>query len=72
MSLFTNRQAERKSIKNTITADEARRKREEKQNGLRKQKKDLLLQKRRKEGVSGATVHDPQVMEKVFFLNYYS
>jgi importin subunit alpha-1 len=56
---------DRKTIKSTISADEARRKREEKQSGLRKQKKDQLLQKRRREGASGATIHDPQVQEKL-------
>lgn len=59
-----SKQGERKNIKTTLTADEARRKREEKHNSLRKQKKNEVLTKRRRENTGGA-VHDPQILEKV-------
>lgn len=59
---------DRKNIKATLSAEEARRKREEKQITLRKQKKDAVLQKRRRE-TQGGVVHDPQILEKVFIFS---
>ncbi|KAL0481613.1 importin subunit alpha-6/7 [Acrasis kona] len=65
--MFSNQEPTgRKAIKaNTISADEARRKREDKLSGLRKQKKEQILQKRRKEAGLGETIHDPHVQEKL-------
>lgn len=56
---------ERKSIKATISAEEATKKRGDKQMGLRKQKREELLQKRRKEGPSEGKVLTADMQQKL-------
>jgi importin subunit alpha-1 len=60
-----SKQEERKQIKATLTAEEARRKREEKQMGLRKQKREEILQKRRKEGFDENKVLSIDMQQKI-------
>lgn len=56
---------ERKQIKATLTAEEARRKREDKQMGLRKQKREEILQKRRKEGLNENKIMTADMQQKL-------
>ena len=57
---------DRKQLKTTLTTEDLRRKMGDKQLTLRKQKKDEILQKKRKEQVGHVPAqHDPQVLQKV-------
>lgn len=55
----------RENIKSTLSFDQERRKRETKQQTLRKQKKNEILSKRRKEGTEQGKQIDPLTQEKV-------
>jgi len=60
-----DRKQDRKQIKSTISVDEARRKREDKQAVLRKQKREEALQKKRKEGPSDSKVLSAEMIQKI-------
>ncbi|EFC47863.1 predicted protein [Naegleria gruberi] len=55
----------RKNLKSTLSAEDGKIKRMDKQSSLRKKMRDELLQKRRKENTTGATIHDPLIQEKL-------
>src|SRR3989338_7777633 len=57
----SNKGTPRKNLKTTLSAEEGKIKRMDKQTSLRKQMREELLQKRRKESTTGATIHDPQL-----------
>src|SRR3989338_6296366 len=61
----SNKGTPRKNLKTTLSAEEGKIKRMDKQTSLRKQMREELLQKRRKESTTGATIHDPLIQEKL-------
>ncbi|KAG2382911.1 hypothetical protein C9374_004878 [Naegleria lovaniensis] len=58
----------RKNLKSTPSAEDGKQKRIVKQENLRKQKREDLLQKRRKESTTGVAQHDPLIQEKLLQL----
>ncbi len=55
----------RELLKQVVTPDETKKKRENKQSQLRKQKKDQILEKKRREGPESVEQIDSQTLEKV-------
>jgi len=61
--MYSNQQTQRKNLKSTLSKEDTRRKMEEKQNTLRKQKKETLVKRMRNEGSENS--YDPQVNQKL-------
>ena len=61
--MYSNQQGTRKNLKSTLSKEDTRRKMEEKQNTLRKQKKENLVKKMRNEGTDMGL--DPQLSQKL-------
>eukprot|EP01080_Neovahlkampfia_damariscottae_P003901 gene3901-7114_t len=62
--MYSGQQGTRKNLKSTLSKEDTRRKMEEKQNTLRKQKKENLVKKMRNEGSSEVS-SDPQLSQKL-------
>lgn len=55
----------RKNLKSTLSVEDGKQKRMDKQTTLRKQMKETLLHKKRKETTSGSAQHDPMMQERL-------
>jgi hypothetical protein len=64
--MYSNQQGARKNLKSTLSKEDTRRKMEDKQNTLRKQKKENLVKRMRGEGTDLSS--DPQFKEKLLNL----